>query len=94
MADPPLTDARTKPPSPPWYGGVSTGLLGLMVVILLTYTLLDLPWQQALGMWNYVAVGALVVITSALMKNWHADLSRNDSAESRESRTELGEPAG
>ena len=81
MTDPTLTPGPTtqpKPPSPPWYGGISTALLGLMVVILLTYTLLDWEWQQELGAWNYVAVGVLIVITSALMKNWRADLARNE----------------
>ena len=81
MTDPTLTPGQTtqpKPPSPPWYGGISTAMLGLMVVILMTYTLLDWDWQQELGAWNYVAVGVLIVITSALMKNWRADLARNE----------------
>jgi hypothetical protein len=80
MAERPLTPAppnQPKPPSPPWYGGIATALLGLMVVIVLTYTLLDWEWQQDLGWWNYVAVGVLIVVTSALMKNWRADLNRN-----------------
>jgi hypothetical protein len=83
MTDPTLTPGPTtqpKPPSPPWYGGISTALLGLMVVILLTYTLLDWDWQQELGAWNYAAVGVLIVVTSALMKNWRADLARNEDA--------------
>jgi hypothetical protein len=81
MADEALTGARPtepKPPSPPWYGAIGTAMLGLMVVILLSYTLLDWDWQQELGPWNYVAVGVLIVVTSALMKNWRADLARNE----------------
>ena len=87
MTDPTLTPDQTaqpKPPSPPWYGGISTALLGLMVVILLTYTLLDWDWQQELGAWNYAAVGVLIVVTSALMKNWRADLERNEGETSSE----------
>jgi len=87
MTDPTLTPdptAQPKPPSPPWYGGISTALLGLMVVILMTYTLLDWEWQQKLGAWNYVAVGVLIVVTSALMKNWRADLARNEGGTSAE----------
>jgi hypothetical protein len=78
MAERSLTRARPKPPSPPWYGGVATALLALMVVIVLTYTLLDWDWQQSLGAWNYAAVGVLVVVNSVLMRNWRADLARND----------------
>jgi hypothetical protein len=87
MTDPTLTpgpSTQPKPPSPPWYGGISTVLLGLMVVILMTYTLLDWDWQQRLGAWNYVAVGVLIVVTSALMKNWRADLERNEGETSSE----------
>ena len=91
MADPTLNPDRTpasasqsKPPSPPWYGGIATALLGLMVVILMTYTLLDWEWQQKFGAWNYVAVGVLIVVTSALMKNWRADLARNEGGTSAE----------
>jgi hypothetical protein len=83
MAEPSLTpppsrpDPRPpKPPSPPWYGAISTAMLGLTVVIVLTYTLLDWEWQQSLGAWNYAAVGVLMVGTSVLMKNWRADLTR------------------
>ena len=77
MAERSLTHARPKPPSPPWYGGLSTALQVLMVAIVLSYTLLDWDWQQSLGAWNYAAVGVLVVLTSLLMRNWRADLSRN-----------------
>jgi hypothetical protein len=77
MAERSLTHARPKPPSPPWYGGITTALLTLNVVIVLTYTLLDWEWQQSLGAWNYAAVGVVVVVTSALMRNWRADLARN-----------------
>jgi hypothetical protein len=95
MADPATPDDRPRPPSPPWYGGLGTALLGVMVVILLTYTLLDWDWQQRLGAWNYVAVGVLVVVTSALMKNWRADLSRHDSpaGERAAHETQLADPA-
>jgi len=79
MAEPALTHARPKPPSPPWYGGIGLALLTANVVILLTYTLLDWDWQQSLGGWNYVAVAVLVVANSVLMKNWRADVSRNDA---------------
>jgi hypothetical protein len=62
-----------RPPSPPWHGALTTALLGLMAVILLTYTLLDWRWQQELGGWNYAAVGVLVVVASVLMRRWRAD---------------------
>ena len=77
MAERSLTPAPPKPPSPPWYGGIGTALVALMVVIVLTYTLLDWEWQQSLGAWNYAAVGVLIVVNSVVMKNWRADLSRN-----------------
>lgn len=78
MAEPSLTRARPRPPSPPWYGGLSTALVGLMVVVVLTYTLLDWDWQQSLGAWNYAVVGVLVVVNAVLMRNWRADLDRNE----------------
>lgn len=65
---------QARPPSPPWYGALITvGGLGLMAFILLTYTLLDLGWQQRLGGWNYVVVIALIPIVSVLMRRWQAD---------------------
>jgi hypothetical protein len=83
MSDAALTRDDPKPPSPPWYGAVSTVLLGLMAVILLTYTLLDWEWQQALGAWNYVVVGGLVVVTSVWMTGWRADLARHETVPER-----------
>ena len=80
MPDAALTRDEPMQPSPPWYGAVSTALLGLMVAILLTYTLADWEWQQSLGAWNYAAVGVLVVMTSAWMKGGRAARSRNDPA--------------
>ena len=51
-------------------------MLGLTVVVVLTYTLLDWEWQQSLGAWNYAVAGALLVASSTLMKHWRADLTR------------------
>ena len=79
MAQQPVPPVPPKPPSPPWYGGIGLAILCTNVVILLTYTLLDWDWQQSLGGWNYVAVGVLIVANSVLLKNWRADMSRNDA---------------
>ena len=65
--------AKRRPPSPPWYGGLTIGLLGVMALILLTYTLLDWDWQQRIGYWNYVAVIVLIPISSVLMRRWVPD---------------------
>ena len=81
----PEPDAGAEPeeerhaPTAPWYGAVVTVSLFLSAAWLLSYTLLDWDWQQELGAWNYAAVGVLIVVTSALMKNWRADLARNDA---------------
>ena len=64
-----------RPPSPPWYGGAVTGLLGLTAAILLTYTLADWGWQQRLGGWNYVAAVALIVANAVLLRRWRPDRS-------------------
>jgi hypothetical protein len=65
-----------KRPSPPWYGAVTLGLLWLLAAVLLSYTLLDLDWQQSLGGWNYWFAGALLVVISVLMRAWRADETR------------------
>jgi hypothetical protein len=63
-------DAR---PSPPWYGALVTASLLLASAWLLSYTLLDLRWQQRLGAWNYLI--ALLISTAAgqLMQYWRGD---------------------
>ena len=64
---------QRRPPSPPWYGGLIIGGLGLMAFILLTYTLADWDWQQRLGGWNYVVTIALIPLVSVLMRLWQPD---------------------
>lgn len=70
---PPAAAAPARKPSPPWYGGVSVGLLFVIAVIVLTYTLLDWDWQQSLGGWNYVVSVALIPVVAALMRGYTPD---------------------
>jgi hypothetical protein len=71
--EPVVAHQQKRPPSPPWYGGILVGSIGLMAAILLTYTLLDWQWQQDLGAWNYVAAVLLIPITTAFMLTWQPD---------------------
>jgi hypothetical protein len=80
-----------KPPSPPWYGGFSIGLIFLMALILLTYTLCDFGWQQRLGPWvNYGVVVALIVVASVAMRRWRPN---NDPRGTTSMSEALGQPA-
>jgi hypothetical protein len=69
-------DATARRPSPPWYGGLAILLLWVDAAILLSYTLLDLTWQQSLGSLNYWASGALIGVVAVLLRTWRADESR------------------
>ena len=64
-----------RPPSPPWYGAVVTGLLGLTAAILLSYTLVDWGWQQRLGGWNYWGAVVLIGVIAVLLRRWRPDRS-------------------
>jgi hypothetical protein len=70
-----LPGAPPRPPSPPWYGGLVTGLLGLTAAILLSYTLADWDWQQRLGGWNYWAAVVLIGLIAILLRRWRPDRS-------------------
>jgi hypothetical protein len=70
----PVTDTRA--PSPPWFGALLLGILTLWAGVLLTYTLLDLAWQQALGAWNYVAAVVLILVAAVMLRLWHGDARR------------------
>jgi hypothetical protein len=69
----PQAPAAARKPSPPWYGGVTIGLLFVIAAILLTYTLLDWGWQQSLGGWNYVVSIALIPVVSVMMRRYTPD---------------------
>jgi hypothetical protein len=78
-----MTETTRRParkrPSPPWHGATTVALLWLVAAVLLSYTLLDLGWQQSLGGWNYWFAGALMVLISVLMRAWRADESGRSS---------------
>jgi cell division protein CrgA len=59
------------PPSPVWYGFVLTFALGLSIVWLLSYALLDLDWQQRMGAWNYLIVLGISTVFSQMLQRWH-----------------------
>ncbi|MFG1928338.1 cell division protein CrgA [Cryptosporangium sp. NPDC048952] len=63
-------DRQPKRPSGTWHGALSTALIFGGAVWLLAYTLLDLPWVEALGSWNYVGVVATVVLTTIVGYTW------------------------
>jgi hypothetical protein len=64
---------RRRSPSPPWFGGLVIGLVWLDALVLLSYTLLDLRWQQSLGSWNYWFAGAIIAVVALLLRGWRAD---------------------
>ena len=68
--------SETHRPSPPWYGALVNVLLWFGFAWLLAYTLLDLPFQQAIGSWNYVLLLGLVAVLSVLMKRYRPDMRR------------------
>ncbi|GAA0282749.1 cell division protein CrgA [Cryptosporangium japonicum] len=59
-----------KPPSGPWHGALSSALIFGGAVWLLVYTLLEVPFVEALGPWNYVGVAATVVLTTLVGYTW------------------------
>lgn len=54
---------RPPRPAPVWPGAVAVLLLALASAVQLSYTLLDLPWQQRLGTWNYLTSFLLLAAT-------------------------------
>lgn len=64
MSPTPSTSTTGTAPAPAWLGGLALLLLTLGTLVLLGYTLLDLPWQQRLGGWNYVVGAALISLVS------------------------------
>lgn len=55
------------------WGAVVLLLLTLGTLVLFSYTLLDLPWQQRLGGWNYVAALVLVAGSGLPLRRWRPD---------------------
>jgi cell division protein CrgA len=70
-------------PSPPWFGGLILACLALATAWILTYTLAPLPGQNALGGWNYVAVGVLLTLFVGLSMEWHGDPPKRRKTEAR-----------
>lgn len=54
-------------------GAVALVLLSAGTVVLLTYTLADLGWQQRFGAWNYLAALGLLVATLVPLRLWRPD---------------------
>ncbi len=68
-----MTSPQPARPSPPWYGGLAIGLVWLFVLVPISYTLFDPPWQRALGPWNYVLSGALLLSAAVALRRWRPD---------------------
>jgi hypothetical protein len=64
------SQAEPKPPSAPWFGALNTALMFLGAAWILVYTMLSVPFVEALGPWNYVGVLLLVVASTLLGKAW------------------------
>ena len=64
------TRVSDRGPSPPWFGGLVTGVNFLGAAWLLVYTLLPVRPIEALGGWNYVAVAGLIPVQAVLMMCW------------------------
>jgi hypothetical protein len=60
-------------PSPAWFGGLLTGLTFLSAAWILGYTLLDVPFLEALGAWNYAVAIGCIVAQSVLNVFWHGE---------------------
>ncbi|MFI7589319.1 cell division protein CrgA [Spongisporangium articulatum] len=71
----PVDDGRK--PSPPWVGGLVAAMIWVMALWLLGYTLLDLPFQQAIGPWNYLLLLGMVVVLAVVMRRWRGDVRRH-----------------
>lgn len=75
-------------PSPPWFGGLILACAILATAWILTYTLAPLPGQNALGGWNYVAVGVLLTLFIELSREWHGDLPEREKADAQHRSTD------
>lgn len=60
-------------PTSPWVGATALLLLCLGTLVLLSYTLLDVPAQQRLGGWNYLVGTALTIGAAVPLRLWHPD---------------------
>lgn len=60
----------TRPPSPPWHGALFTATLFAGAAWLLAYTLLPVGPIDALGAWNYLGVGALILASTIVAALW------------------------
>ena len=69
---------RPHPPSPPWYGAIASLAMLVAVLWLLAYTLLDWPWQQSFGAWNYLVTLVLSAVPGQLLQHWHGDPRRHE----------------
>jgi hypothetical protein len=69
MTDQPVDRSRRSA----WAAAVALALLTAGTAVLLGFTLLDLPFQQAFGAWNYLLAGALVVATVVPLRAWRPD---------------------
>jgi hypothetical protein len=68
MQEPTLNMKRR--PSSPAYGGVVALTVIASALIVLTYTMLPLPGQRALGAWNYIAAVFCLVLTVIMVKRF------------------------
>jgi hypothetical protein len=59
-----------KPPSGPWLGALTSGLVFFGAAWILMYTLFSVPFVEALGAWNYVGVAGTIVLVTLLGKAW------------------------
>ena len=71
-----MTRAPARPSSPPWYGGLAIALAWLFILVLISYTLVDIPWQQALGGWNYAIAGGFLLAAAVALRRWRPDQRR------------------
>jgi hypothetical protein len=67
------TDAVELRPRPQWWGILVTALLVASTAWFMTYALLDLPWQQRIGGWNYL-IGFVIILGMLLtFRAWRGD---------------------
>lgn len=57
-------------PSTPFYGGIVALTVIASALIVLTYTLLPLPGQLELGVWNYAAAVVCLMCTTIMVKRF------------------------
>ena len=62
-----------KGPTPPWFGAVVMAFFLMAAAWLLTYTLLDWPWQQRWGAWNYLVAAVFGAGAGQLLRRWRGD---------------------